>query len=89
MKAHYKDYDAKEAPAILMPTENHIATFGVYQQWRAEMDRKMNGFDWSKVSEREARAVAERMMNAAKVPQAAREEYWRLFDKYKEKLNEK
>ncbi len=37
MKRHFPGYNAGKAPAILMPENNHRATFGVYLRWRARM----------------------------------------------------
>jgi len=87
MKEMYSGYDPKKAPAILMPDINHLATFGIYRRWRAEMARKLGGtFDWSKVSEAEMRALSEKMFDAAQVPSSIRHQYWAEFEKMKAAL---
>jgi len=87
MKKHFDGYDPNKAPAILMPEANHQATFGVYNTWRAATRRSMGGtFDWKNVSEPQMRNLSERMFDAAQVPSAMRQDYWRWFDRMKSAL---
>ena len=75
-------YNPDKAPAILMPDSLHRATYGVYNEWRAQMRKKMGGvFDWSKVSDKEIRALSEAMFDAAGVPANIRQQYWAEFAK--------
>jgi hypothetical protein len=81
MGAHFKNYDPDKAPAILMPTENHRATFGIYLTWRASMRKQMGGtFDWKNVSEDQIRILSSIMMQAAEVPTEIQGEYWAQFE---------
>lgn len=85
MQTHVPGYDADRAPTVLMPREAHNATRGAFNTWRAEMRSRMGGtFDWSKVSQAEARNLAERLFDAAKVPVGVRQEYWRQFESFLE-----
>jgi RHS repeat-associated protein len=87
MKTHFDGYDPKKAPAVLMPDENHRATFGIYNSWRAETRQKMGGaFDWNKVTEKQVRVLSERMFDAAKVPTILRAQYWAEFEKMKKAI---
>ncbi len=77
-------YNQGNAPAVLMPTANHRATFGVFNKWISEMREKMGGvFDWKRVSEAEMRQLSEKMFDAAKVPSTIRKQYWEAFDRMK------
>ncbi|WP_287146364.1 hypothetical protein, partial [Aeromonas sp.] len=77
MKHQFPGYDANQAPAVLMPEENHRATFGVYNTWRAEKRKSMGGeFDWGKVTEDEAKSLSGKMFDAASVPPNIRKDYW-------------
>lgn len=80
-------YDANRAPAVLMPRNNHLATYGVYNRWKAAVKRKLGGtFDWSRVTESDMRALSEEMFDAAAVPASVRQQYWAEFDKMKAAL---
>jgi RHS repeat-associated protein len=84
MRERYGLYDADRAPAVLMPTEAHNATRGVYNRWRAEMRRKMGGtFEWSKVSEADMRTLGEKMFHASGTPQPIQQGYWQWFERMK------
>lgn len=84
MNARYPNYDPMRAPAVLMPEQNHRATFGVYNTWRAEAKSHMGGsFDWTRVSELQMKQLSEKMFDAAKVPTAARNEYWDWYQRMK------
>jgi hypothetical protein len=66
MRIHFTGYDPDQAPAILMSTESHTATFGVYNRWRARMKQSMGGvFDWKKVTEADMMNLSEEMFDAA------------------------
>jgi RHS repeat-associated protein len=87
MRQHFAGYDAAQAPAILMAAENHRATFGVFNRWRAQQRASMGGiFDWAKVSEADMRMLSEQMFDAAGVPQNMRQDYWAWYGRMKNKL---
>ena len=70
-----------------MPDINHHATYGVFNNWKAELSQKMGGsFDWSKVSEADMRVLSEKMFDAAQVPFSVRKQYWAEYEKMKAKL---
>jgi HNH/Endo VII superfamily toxin with a SHH signature len=76
-------YNPDLAPAVLMSVENHNATRGVYNTWRAEVAQAQGGtFSWSNVSEQQMRGLGEQMFNAANVPQSVRNEYWTQFNQF-------
>ena len=81
MRAQFANYNPDLAPAILMPEKSHLATFAVYNQWRAAMRAQMGGtFDWARVSEAQMRALSQRMFDAAQVPAPIRREYWSQYE---------
>jgi RHS repeat-associated protein len=87
MKKHFPKYIPDDAPAILMSTEAHNATRAVYNRWRAAVTERMGGvFDWGKVTEAEMLNLSEQMFDAAKVPEAARKEYWSQWNAYKKSI---
>ena len=87
MERVFPGYDAKKAPAILMPDTNHRATYRTFNKWKAAMAKRMGGtFDWTKVSEADMRALSEEMFDAADVPSGVREEYWTEFERMKSVL---
>lgn len=75
---------ASNNPTIALTKKQHEATKGVYREWLQEKTgRKVGGkIDWSKITPNEVQALSERMLDAAKVPQKAREEYYQAFNKY-------
>ena len=84
MEKNFPGYNENLAPAVLMPTPNHRATYGVFNTWRAEMKASMGGvFDWTKVSEPQMIKLSEKMFDAAKVPQTIRQGYWDWFTRMK------
>lgn len=88
MRRAFPGYNAKKAPAILMPDTNHHATYRVFNRWRAEMTRKLGGtFEWSRISETDMRVLSEKMFDAAKVPAAVRQRYWKEFEEMKDALH--
>ncbi len=62
----------------------HAATKSVYRDWLFERTGKKVGgkVNWSEVSPQEIQGLSERMFDAAKVPQEARVEYYREFNRY-------
>ncbi len=87
MRRTFSAYDSKKAPAILMPDTSHVATYGVFNTWRAKIAKKLGGtFDWSKISEEEIRSLSEEMFDAAEVPPSVRQEYWAEFERMKNAL---
>nr|WP_235318117.1 RHS repeat-associated core domain-containing protein [Porphyromonas gulae] len=71
---------ASHNPTIALTKGQHDATKAVYRDWLKEKTGKP--VDWTKVSAREAQQLSERMFDAAKVPQHARDEYYRKFNQY-------
>ncbi|MFM2479668.1 RHS repeat-associated core domain-containing protein [Celerinatantimonas sp. MCCC 1A17872] len=74
----------KDTPTIALTKSQHDATKAVYRNWLKEnygkpVDAKV---DWSKVSEKEMHILTEKMFNAAKVPQIARNNYYRKLNQY-------
>ena len=87
MKKHFPKYVSDDAPAVLMSTDAHNATRGVYNRWRAAATERMGGtFDWGKVTEAEMKALSEQMFDAAKVPEAVRKEYWSQWKSYEKSI---
>jgi hypothetical protein len=83
-------YNPNDAPGVLLSDEAHNATRATYNTWRAETKRQLGGtFDWAKVSEEQMRDLAERMFDAANVPEAVRSEYWRQFNNFRHGLGGK
>ncbi len=88
MEEHFPKYDADKAPAVLMPTQAHNATRGVYNRWRAGMRQKMGGtFEWSKVSEPEIRELGQQMFDASGTPKGIQSGYWAWFDRMKSAIS--
>lgn len=74
-------YVAAKAPTVLMPEEAHDMTRFGYRLWRMETQSRMGGsFDWTKVTQAQARDLAEYLFNGADVPAGIRAQYWSLFD---------
>lgn len=66
-----------------MTTANHNATRSEFIKWRIEKTGGPAGkIDWTKVSPREMQELTERLFDSAKVPEAARREYYKEFHKY-------
>jgi hypothetical protein len=85
MRENYARYAAGTAPAVLLDTRDHYKTLGVFNKWRrrAEVPVADGGVAWARISERQARDLAEAQFDAANVPAAARREYWGQFATYK------
>jgi hypothetical protein len=83
MEENFPKYKPDDGPAVLMPLENHSATKGIYNTWRAEMRKKMGGtFNWSKVTKDDMLGLSERMFEAAKVPAEIRRQYYAKFENF-------
>ena len=85
-EANVPGYRAVDAPAILMKTQYHNRTRSVFNTWRTGYAARTGGsarnVDWRQVSPKEIRGLAESQFDAAGVPQAIRDEYWRQWDDY-------
>lgn len=87
MSANFKNYKPNEAPAVLMPEENHNATRGVFNKWRATMEQKMGGsIDWTKITKEKMRMLSDQMFNAANVPTDVQLEYYQQFQNFQSTL---
>ena len=75
---------AAGSPTMALSKEAHAATKQVYRDWLTENFGKPVGVkvDWSNISAPEMQGLSERMFDAAKVPQAARANYYREFNQY-------
>ncbi|WP_338025485.1 hypothetical protein [Clostridium yunnanense] len=71
-----------DSTAIALTKEQHNATRSVFGKWKYENYGFKGKVDWENVSPREIQGLSERMFDAAKVPQDARAEYYREFNKY-------
>ncbi|MFX3673184.1 MAG: RHS repeat-associated core domain-containing protein [Paenisporosarcina sp.] len=71
-------------PTIALTKEQHDATKDVYRQWLYEKTGKKVGgkVDWESVSPKEMQELTEKMFDAAKVPNSARQEYYNAFNRY-------
>ncbi|MBN6074853.1 hypothetical protein HYE60_06275 [Aggregatibacter actinomycetemcomitans] len=72
------------SPTIALSKDNHEATKAVTREWmREKTGRPVGGkVDWKQVSPREMQALTEKMFDAAKVPQAARDKYYRALNQF-------
>ena len=72
------------SPTIALSADAHAATKSVYRDWLREMTGKPVGgkVDWSTVSSKEMQQLSERMFDAAKVPIASRDAYYRALNQY-------
>jgi RHS repeat-associated protein len=75
---------APDSPTIRLTVEHHRLTVAEYRQWLTEQTGKPVGghVDWKGVSAQQILDLSERLFNAADVPHAAREEYYRNATKY-------
>jgi hypothetical protein len=78
--ANVPGYVAENAPSVLMPVEAHHMTRFAFNLWRLEMRGQGAVFDWTKVTQAQARDLAEYLFNGADVPAGIRAQYWSLFD---------
>lgn len=78
----YKSYD-KASTAVALTPGNHNSTRSEFIKWRIEQTGSPAGkIDWTQLSPREVQKLTERMFDSANVPQSARQEYYRAFNKY-------
>jgi hypothetical protein len=86
MKEKYLDYGSgNNAPTVYMlKAPNHNATRGEFNRWSAEIRAKQGTtqIDYSKVTNEEILNLANRQFDVADVPQAVRDEYFRLWNAY-------
>ena len=75
---------AKDSTTIALTKEQHAATKSIYRDWLFEKTGKKVGgkIDWTQISPQEAKRLSEQMFDAAGVPEAARTEYYKQFNKY-------
>jgi RHS repeat-associated protein len=73
-----------DAPAVVLNKEEHDAT-------RAEFNRFRSAYEgnWKSISYADARALSERLFDAAEVPQKVRAKYYKAWDKYLDSLKKK
>lgn len=80
------DYKSRAShnPTIALTKEQHDATKHVYRDWLEERTGKRVGgkVNWEEVSPREIFNLSEKMFDEAKVPQNARNSYYRIFNQY-------
>ncbi|EOY5379990.1 RHS repeat-associated core domain-containing protein, partial [Cronobacter dublinensis] len=72
------------SPTIALSVENHAATKAVYRDWLRQRTGKPVGgkVDWTTVSNREMKDLSEKMFDAAHVPAASRDAYYRAVNQY-------
>ncbi len=73
-----------KSPTIALSETNHAATKKVYRDWlEQKTGRRVGGkVDWTTVSSREMKDLTERMFDAANVPVASREAYYRALNQF-------
>jgi len=92
MESNYSNYVPDNAPSIYMLNDpNHNATRGVFNTWRAEMAtiQGSSKVDYSKITQADILKLAERQFDAANVPKALRDEYYKLWEEYLKTLTKK
>lgn len=67
---------------IALSADAHAATKSVYRDWLKEITGKPVGgkIDWETISNREMQQLSERMFDAARVPAASRDAYYRALN---------
>ncbi len=65
----------------------HPATRGVFNQFYKDAPKLEDGVDWTSISEATAKKWAEKMFDAAYVPETARKAYYKAFAEYKKQLD--
>ncbi|UIA87326.1 hypothetical protein LU631_21785 [Erwinia tracheiphila] len=72
------------SPTIALSADNHAATKATYRDWLKQKTGKPVGgkVDWSTVSNREMKNLSEKMFDAANVPAASRDAYYRAVNQY-------
>lgn len=91
MKENTPGYVASDAPAVLMKNDpSHNATRDIFNRIRSEIAGRqgvsIRDIDWSQVSPGTAWRLAEEQFQAANVPPAVQEEYFRQFNAFLESL---
>ncbi|WP_262417724.1 hypothetical protein, partial [Bacillus sp. YC2] len=85
-KHNVPDYVSRgsNTPTIALTKEQHNATKKVYRDWLFEKTGKRVGgkIDWKEISPREIQELAEKMFDAADIPQIARQQYYNAFNQY-------
>ncbi|EMM4086356.1 hypothetical protein WAC87_004423, partial [Shigella flexneri] len=73
-----------KSPTIVLSEVNHAATKKVYRDWlEQKTGRRIGGkVDWTTVSNREMKDLTERMFDAANIPVANREAYYRALNQF-------
>ncbi|MBZ5793560.1 DUF6531 domain-containing protein, partial [Burkholderia contaminans] len=87
MAKNVPEYGGKyptNSPTIALSNESHSATKAAYRDWlTAKTGRPVGGkVDWEAVTNREMQQLSEQMFEAANVPQASREAYYRALNQY-------
>ena len=77
----YKPRPADSTAMALTP-EQHNATRSVFGKWKYENYGFKGQVDWKSISPQQIQKLSEDMFDAAKVPQAARRDYYQEFHKY-------
>lgn len=77
-------YRPGNSPTIALSVENHAATKVAYSDWLRQRTGKPVGgkVDWTTVSNREMKDLSEKMFDAAHVPAASRDAYYRAVNQY-------
>ncbi len=82
-QANLPGYNKRQAPTIVHPSEQHQATFGVFDRWKQDLTGSIIGaVDWQNVPAQNILKVAESMFDAAAVSAEARSNYYRAFTEY-------
>jgi len=80
-KSNISDYSSRKAPTVVLTREQHNATRGVFNTWRAENGFSRAPIDWLNISAQEARSISYRMFEAAGVPEDVVSDYFKAFNK--------
>lgn len=77
-------YVSGHAPSMTLTEAQHEATKKVYREWLRKKYGSPVGVspDWAGMTSKEAQALTDQMFGAARVPQAARDEYFRAWHLY-------
>ena len=77
-------YRPGNSPTIALSVENNAATKVVFRDWlKQRTDKPVGGkVDWTRVNNREMKDLSEKMFDAAHVPAASRDAYYRAVNQY-------
>jgi hypothetical protein len=92
MENNFTNYVPDNAPSVYMlNAPNHNATRGVFNTWRSEMTtlQGTSKVDYAKITKDDILKLAERQFDAADVPKAVRDEYYKLWEDYIKTLTKK